>query len=312
MRWLKWVAVLLVILTAVFWWLMIEGTAPKTAEDQFDLAAYRALIADDTQNLPTEIRMETIGSDEAPGFAAETGNFSTSFETAYTSLQIIWPDKQVIIGGAIDGDTSAAMEQSPEARMFDPAAYDRMLKAMFAADEVYITHGHPDHVVAVARFPEPALLAPKLRLNKAQLDSLPKFAVDGKLAPEIAGIAPIAADKPRRIAAGIVLIPTAGHSPGSQSFYVRLQDGTEYLLIGDIVWMMSNIDNLKTRPRLLQYLLFEPDEQRDVVLAQVRALHDMQKANPKLVIVPSHDGRYLKSLVTSQKLIDGFQTVTAP
>ncbi len=306
MRWLKWFIILLLLIAAAFWWLLLEGSAPASADDQFDMASYRAMIAEDQKDLPTAIHIETVGRDAAPGFAAEAGNFGKSYHVAYTSLQISWPDRTIVIGGAVDAATAKEMEQTPAESQFDQAAYDRVLSAMLSADAVYITHEHRDHVMAVARHPDPAGLAPKLRLSRKQIKAMPQFAIGGKLAPEIAAIKPIDASRPHRIAPGVVLIPSAGHSPGSQSFFVRIKDGTEYLMIGDIVWTMSNIETLKTRPRLLQYLMFDPNEQRDIVLAQVRALHDIQKANPGLIIVPSHDDRYLKALVKKQKLIDGF------
>ena len=305
-RWIYRVGAILTLLAVAFWWLMLEGRSPASAPEEYDLASYRAMIADDDENLPIELRIETVGTDVAPGFAAETGNFGSDFHLAYTALQISWPDQNIVIGGAADEATAEEMEQSSQQAQFDQSAYDRITRAMTTASQVLITHEHLDHVMAIARHPDPAALAPNLRLSQGQLDAMPQFAIDGELAPEIAGVTPIDASAARRIAPGVVLVPSAGHSPNSQSFYIRLANGTEYLLIGDIVWQMTNIDTLRTRPRLLQYLMFDPNEDRPRVLAQVRALHDMREANPELVIVPSHDRIYLEGLVETGNLVQGF------
>ena len=152
--------------------------------------------------------------------------------------------------------------------------------------------------------PSPSVLAPKLRLNKQQINTLPLYENNNELSKAIAKarVNPIRDNEPTLIAPGVVVIPNIGHSLGSQSFFVTLSNGREYLLIGDIVWTMSNIENLKTRPRILQYLLFEPNEDRAKVLSQVRALHDLHNIEPELTIVPSHDLHYLDSLIEQNLL----------
>jgi len=306
MKWLIRVTVPILVIAVGTWWLLLDGTAPKTADNGFEIAEYRQLVAAGADDLPKEIRIEQVGSDLAPGFAAEVGNFSADYATTYTSFQIVWPDQTIVIGGAIDAETSKEMEQSEDDRKFDGEAYGRVTAAMISTEKVLITHEHLDHVMAVARHPEPAQLAPRLHLNAAQLAGLSQFAKGGILPSEIAGVATEDFEKATLIAPGLVLIPTPGHTAGSRSFFVTLENGAEYLLIGDIVWKMSNIENLKTRPRLLQYILFDPQENRSRVLEQVRALHDLKKSNPNLIILPSHDKIYLDSLVKAGTLQSKF------
>ena len=59
------------------------------------------------------------------------------------------------------------------------------------------------------------------------------------------------------------------------------------------------------------------DPGRDNVLRQLRALHDTAEANPGLVLLPAHDDAYLRDLVSSGVLSEGFSqpaaaTVPAP
>jgi glyoxylase-like metal-dependent hydrolase (beta-lactamase superfamily II) len=150
------------------------------------------------------------------------------------------------------------------------------------------------------------VLAPRLRINRAQAAALPAFAPEGGLDPAIADLIPVRTDAPRLIAPGLVALPTPGHTAGSLSFFLKLADGREILLVGDIVWAMSNLDTLKTRPRLLQYMMFDPQEDRPKVLAQVRALHDLRNAEPDIAIVPSHDLENLKGLMDGGWIEEGF------
>ncbi len=301
---LRIIALASVVAAALFWWLFLDARAPKAAEGVYDLAAYRALVADDAA-LPTEIRMESIGTDTVPFYAAEAGGGFEPFRLVYAAFEIVSPGGSIIVGGALDRDTAALIAQAKDAS-FDEAAYERLLAAIEKADQILITHEHLDHVMAIARHPRPAAFVDRLRLTAPQIEALPNFAAAGGLDPAFAALTPLALSGPTKIAPGVVAIPTPGHSPGSLSIYVRTAAGAEYLMIGDIVWAMANIDHLRTRPRILQYLFFDPDEDREAVLAQVRALHDLKADNPDLVILPEHDGDYLRGLVESGAVVEGF------
>ena len=69
-KWIYWLAAIFALLGAAFWWLLIDARAPATADDVYDLAVYRVMVSADGDTLPTEIRIETVGTDIAPGFAA--------------------------------------------------------------------------------------------------------------------------------------------------------------------------------------------------------------------------------------------------
>lgn len=293
------------LLAAAFWWLFLEARAPRAAEGIYDIALYRALTEGDSA-LPLSVRMESIGSDSAPMYAVEAGGGFGDFSLVYAAFQVVAPDWRLVVGGALDALTAAEIAQSAGAR-FDAAAYERLLSAIETADMVMTTHEHLDHVMAITRHPRPQAIINRLQLTAPQIEALPRFAPAGGLDAAFASLAPFALDGPTRIAPGVVAIPTPGHTPGSLCFYVRAADGREYLMIGDIVWAMSNIDNLKTRPRILQYLFFDPDEDRKAVLAQVRALHDVRKAHPDLIMLPEHDGEHLRALLAQEALLEGFE-----
>ena len=125
------------------------------------------------------------------------------------------------------------------------------------------------------------------------------FTKQGVLPADYAAIAPYFSGVSKQLAPGVVVAPSPGHTLGSQVVYVMLQDGREFLLIGDIVWAMSNISELKIRPLLTQLLIFDPDEDRSAIKQQVRALHELSRNEPELVLLPSHDRDYLFGLADS-------------
>jgi len=297
---------LVVLLLGGFWWLFLaDSTAPAEAPGLLVLEDWRAMVPDDPARLPTEIRVLEIGRDKAPGFAARAGGFGTDWNTTYNSVQIVWPDRTMIIDGAIDAETAAAMKQSEADWAFDASAYETLLSAMLSAESVLITHEHLDHVMAVARHPDPAALAPKLLLNAPQIATLPIFA-KGTLDPAIAGLAPRLDGSVQQVAPGVIVIPVPGHTPGSQLVYIQLQNGNETLLIGDVAWTLDAVKTLTTRPVLTQYAVFDPDEDRTSVKAQLRALYDLMQANPELAVLPAHDSVQLAELIAEGRLQQGF------
>ena len=300
------IAALTAVFAGAFWWLLLaDSKAPAEAPGLFAIEDWRALMPDDAASLPTEIRVLEIGRDKAPGFAARAGGFGTDWNTTYNSVQIVWPDRTMVIDGAIDADTAIGMKQSEADWAFDAPAYDTLLAAMLSADQVLITHEHLDHVMAVARHPDPAALAPRLVLNAPQIATLPVFA-RGTLDPAIANLEPRLDGTVQQIAPGVVIVPAPGHTPGSQLVFISTQDGRETLLIGDVAWSLDAVELLTTRPVLTQYMIFDPNENREAVKAQLRALHDLMEANPDLTVIPAHDGNLIAGLIADGHLTQGF------
>ncbi|MEM7327802.1 MAG: hypothetical protein AAF437_03620 [Pseudomonadota bacterium] len=292
---------LIVLVGLLFWWLLLSGsTAAKTAPGVFDLDDWRDKAAAPKAALPTEIKIVEIGRDLAPPFAAQAGRFGAPIAMTYNAVEISYPNATIIVGGAVDRPTAEGMTQSASDWRFDDAAYQALTESMLTANQVLMTHEHLDHVMAIARHPDPVRLAPNLVLNSAQISALPMFA-DGPLDPALRNLEARLDGTVRAIAPGVVIIPAAGHTPGSQNVFISLQNGEEILLIGDIVWNMGAIEALKTRPMLTQYLVFRPNyEDREAIKTQVRALHDMIETNPTLHVLPAHDRDWLISAAKTE------------
>lgn len=306
MKWLIGFLVVLAALAGLAWYAALDAGAPARAEGEFDLAAYRVLVANDApETLPTDVRVEFVGASQAPAFAAEAGAFRGDLVMTYTAFQIVTPGGGIVIDGAVDGDTLVEMTEGEGD--FCDACYGRVLDAAARAEHVLLTHEHVDHVMALTRHPDPEAIAPRLRLTRPQLEGLPQYAPDGVLAPAIANVPLSDFAAPQRIAPGVVVHAAPGHTPGTLVIYTRTAS-REYLFVGDIVWVMSSIENLRGRPRFITWLIPEVDPDRPAVLRQIRALHDLAAAEPGLVILPSHDDAYLRRRIAEGALGEGFAT----
>lgn len=309
MKWLIGFAVALAALAGFAWYAVLDGAAPASAEGAIDIAAMRALVANEApENLPTAVRIEFVGESEAPGFAAMAGAFGGNRTFSYNSFQIVAPSGDTIIDGAVDHATLDEMSQGRGT--FDEGAYADVLDAMTRSPNVMITHEHLDHVMAIARHPQPAAIAANLDLTRAQLDGLPEHARNGQLAPELSELRAVDLTQPQVISPGVVAVAAPGHSDGTILIYARTQT-REYLFIGDIAWVMDSVREARGRPRFINWIMSGVDPDRPAVLRQLRALHDLAAAEPGLVIVPAHDDDYLRGLVESGVLTEGFAAPTA-
>ncbi|MEQ1820088.1 MAG: hypothetical protein ABL871_15910, partial [Terricaulis sp.] len=159
MKWLAGIAIVLAALGAFFWWAALDASAPANADGVVDIAAYRELVANDAPaTLPTAVNVEFVGESKAPSFAVESGAFDGQRTLSYNSFQIVAPGGDTIIDGAVDRETLDQMSQGKGS--FNEQTYEDVLAAMTRAQRVMITHEHLDHVMAIARHPEPAALAP--------------------------------------------------------------------------------------------------------------------------------------------------------
>jgi glyoxylase-like metal-dependent hydrolase (beta-lactamase superfamily II) len=301
--------VLIVVAGGVYWYLLADGEAPATSSYKTDIAAWRALVANDTAELPNEIRVEVVGRDSIPFGIAQAGGGYKPYVMARTAFQLNGPEGSVIIDSGMDQEIAAATQR--ENPVYDEAAYGRVIVAMGNAARVVVTHEHPDHIAGVARFPVPERLAERLTLTVAQFEGLRLFAPGGVVSPALATAQLIDPKEPVRVAAGVVMIPAPGHTAGNVMFYAKLADGREVLFLGDVAWALSNVRAPAVRPRLVQEYLMSPPEDRAKVGEQIRALHDLYLAEEGLIMIPSHDNEHLATLIADGLVKEQF-SIEAP
>jgi glyoxylase-like metal-dependent hydrolase (beta-lactamase superfamily II) len=106
------------------------------------------------------------------------------------------------------------------------------------------------------------------------------------------------------VAPGIVLWRAPGHTPGSQLVFVKLEGGREYLLLGDVAWHLENVERVRERARLVTQVFLGED--RGAVLRQLAAIKALREKEPKLHVLPGHDGVVMKAMLERGALIPQF------
>lgn len=292
-------AVLLVLGGAAYYWLLVESHMPDDASFAFDIEQVRAASAAVPGDKPGAIEVEQIGVFNFPAAGIVAGDGWDERPLPVYSYRLIYPDGSIIVDTALPEAAGGGRLKD-----FDVAAYDRMQSAMSAAKHIVITHEHMDHIGGLTDHRDLANVLPKARLTGAQLSdperSLPAKFPDGALA----GYQPLEYEQYHAIAPGMVLIKSAGHTPGSQIVYVQTANGTELLLIGDVAWHFRNIEVQRERARLMTMVFLKED--RTAVFGQLAALKRLHDAQPNVHIVPGHDGPVIDALVAAGVLKRGF------
>lgn len=277
--------VVLVLLVPAYWWLLIESGTPQGTY-ALDVAELRQLADSIPGEKPSAIRVEEVLEFEFPKVAVLAGSGWSKVKLPVFSYQLVFPDRFVIVDTAMDQATAK------EASRFDAEAFARMSKAMETASQIVVTHEHSDHLGGLATHPKLA------QLSFAVTDE--QLADPKKLAPVVfpsTNRKPFSYERAFALAPGVVLWKAAGHTPGSQMVFVKLQNGEEFLFLGDVAWHAANYQEARERARLVTALFL--GENREVVLRQLAAIKALSAAEPKLHVVPGHDGDVMKQLLDS-------------
>ena len=230
-------------------------------------------------------------------FSVEGAPASPSVQ-ARTAFQVMYPDSYVMVDAGMDQTVHDFFGRGTK-EPYDAAAAAQVAKAVAGSRMIVVTHEHGDHVAGVIRGAGAEQLAPKTILTRSQVEVLttkPQMPELRLTADQARRFIVVDYDKYMPVAPGIVLIKSAGHTPGSQMVFVSLASGREYLLIGDATWHMDGVRQVKGKAA--------PWVTEDVnaVLDQLRWLNQLTKSEPQLVIVASHDEEQHADLVKNKLL----------
>ena len=294
-------AVIVALGGGAYYWLIVESHFPSDARFDLDISKVRALAHEGGGEKPLSVRVEHIANFHFPATAVVAGDGWSTEDLPVYSYQIVYPDgKTGIVDTALNEEQGGG-----NATGFDKEAYDRMEAAIGKANFITITHEHLDHIGGLGAYPDLPSIAANVKLNEEQIAN-PDRSVPVKIPAEIlASFKPVLFTDYKAIAPGVVLIKSPGHTPGSQMVYVQKADGTELLLLGDVAWHFRNIETLRERARLVT--MFFLKENRTQVFGELKALSDLHAAEPKINIVPGHDGGVMAGLLTAGVVTQGFE-----
>ena len=210
---------------------------------------------------------------------------------------------QVVYGGGRTLVVDTAMDEKTArselpVKEWDGAAWGRVQAGLKAAELVVATHEHYDHLGGATlddEVWEKTLVNPEQLEHPENLKPLFYPPTRPTRVVEYQGL--------KAIAPGVVLIRSPGHTPGSQMVYVQRADGAELLFLGDVAWMLENVVRVRERARLVTLLM---KEDRAAVLQQLAAVKAMLDQEPKLGVVPGHDGAQVEALAARGLLVKGF------
>ena len=217
---------------------------------------------------------------------------------ARTVFQVVYADGTIMIDSGMDETVHKTFGRGA-VEPFDAAANQRVQEALRGARSIVMTHEHGDHVAGVIRTAFLDEIAPKTVLTKTQVQTLtatPQME-EIRLTSEMAKrYRVIDYDRYYPFAPGFVLIKAAGHTPGSQMIYAALENGAEYLFIGDSAWHMDGIRLMKGKdaPWI--------KEDEAALGAQLAWLNGIGQTEKNVSIVVSHDGVQHRRLIEAGKL----------
>jgi len=254
---------------------------------------------------PSSINYIKVAESHRPLSEIIEGGSQERYVSARTAFQVVYPSGSIMIDSGMDQAVHKFFGFGRE----EPYWLDRnaaVQDALRKANLILITHEHGDHVAGVIRSEARKELAAKTILTREQVRTLSLYPQmpEIRLTPEAArNYILVDYESHLPVAPGIVLIKAAGHTPGHQMVYVRLESGREHLFIGDVAWTLANVTQFKLRPAATMRRI---SEDAQALLHQLRWIKDTMEQE-KLVVIPSHDDILLQDLAAKQFIGEGLR-----
>lgn len=284
------IALLLILIVAVpYYWLLMDPGPTSVAPHDIDIARLRSLADRQQGSRPTAIEYAAVATNNEPGTYFVAGGGLRSEQTGIFIWRLLTPGGDTIINLGLTKDQAMASGYG----QYHPEIQETANNWLLAARRIIFTSEDIDHIGGlVPLLINDRTVGQKLIGNSRQLETIKALAptLTQALSPSSA----IQADPAgyAAIAPGIAVLRTPGYLAGAQMVYARLQDGREYLFVGDVAPMRRNVEWQRPRSRYAAEWLGHED--RAQTLAWIKGLARLKEREPGLMIVYGHDYGWLQ------------------
>ena len=269
---------------------------PKALSESLPKAAPPAEMA--IFQLPTGLTHRTAA------FGYRGGSFFDKRDFSMTAVLVKHPKGDILIDTGFGSQIDSHFEKMPLLFRLGTSYEKKIPAAAQLAQAGYefkklrgilLTHAHWDHVSGIPDFPNvPVLITAE---ERGFIESDSPWSAVARSFEQVAFEEYGFEDKtylgfPKSYDlygdGSIVIVPAAGHTPGSIIVFVALPNNQRYAFVGDLVWQREGITEREEKPWLMRR---SADSDPDKVRENILRMAAIAARFPEMIIVPAHDSR---------------------
>jgi glyoxylase-like metal-dependent hydrolase (beta-lactamase superfamily II) len=241
------------------------------------------------------------------GFSVRGGSLAKPFISGLVAFMIEHPRGRLLIDAGVARDVEEHLKTTPflmravaSLSVKQPTIDALATQGLGPGDlrGIVLTHSHWDHVSGLTDLREvPVWITPSELAHARSSDGGGKLyrQLEAQVAFQLheltfddGAYGPFAESRDFFEDGSVVVVPMPGHTPGSVGVFVSLPAGKRFLIIGDTSWTKEGVEWPAEKPWLARRMV---DHDAATVREQLVLLHQIQRVNPDLIIVPAHDAR---------------------